>query len=79
MIFRAQPTYNNGLHFGSRLAFGPDGKLYITFGDRFDKATMRPLAQALTSHNGKVARVNPDGSVPQDNPFAGQPNALPGP
>ena len=77
VIFRAQPTYNNGLHFGSRLAFGPDGKLYITFGDRFDKATMRPLAQALTSHNGKVARINPDGSVPQDNPFAGQQNALP--
>ena len=77
VIFRAQPTYNNGLHFGSRLAFGPDGKLYITLGDRFDKANMRPLAQSLNAHNGKVLRINPDGSVPPDNPFAGQQGALP--
>ena len=77
VIFRAQPTYNNGLHFGSRLAFGPDGKLYITLGDRFDKATMRPQAQALSSNNGKIVRINPDGSVPQDNPFVNQQGALP--
>jgi glucose/arabinose dehydrogenase len=77
VIFRALPTYDNGLHFGSRLAFGPDGKLYVTFGDRFDKTTMRPLAQSLGSHNGKVIRINPDGSVPQDNPFVKQPDALP--
>ena len=38
VIFRAMPTYENGLHFGSRLAFGRDGKLYITTGDRFDLA-----------------------------------------
>lgn len=76
VIFRALPTYNNGLHFGSRLAFGPDGKLYITLGDRFDKATMRPLAQAMSSHNGKVVRINPDGSVPPDNPFVKQAGAL---
>ncbi len=76
VIFRALPTYNNGLHFGSRLAFGPDGKLYVTFGDRFDKATMRPLAQSLGSHNGKVIRINPDGTVPDDNPFVKQQGAL---
>jgi glucose/arabinose dehydrogenase len=76
VIFRALPTYNNGLHFGSRLAFGPDQKLYITLGDRFDKATMRPQAQNTTSHIGKVVRINPDGSVPTDNPFAGQEGSL---
>ena len=77
VIFRALPTYNNGLHFGSRLAFGTDGMLYITLGDRFDKATMRPLAQQLSSHNGKVVRINPDGSIPADNPFVKQSGALP--
>lgn len=76
VIFRAMPTYNNGLHFGSRLAFAPDGKLFITLGDRFDKGSMRPLAQSLEAHNGKVVRINPDGTVPTDNPFAGREGAL---
>ena len=76
VIFRALPTYNNGLHFGSRLAFGPDGKLYITLGDRFDKAVTRPQAQQLNSHLGKVIRINPDGSVPPDNPFTKESGAL---
>ncbi len=76
VIFRALPTYNNGLHFGSRLAFGPDGMLYITLGDRFDKAITRPQAQHLNSHLGKIIRIKPDGSVPADNPFARQSGAL---
>jgi aldose sugar dehydrogenase len=59
-------------HFGVRLLFAPDGKLFITSGERqrFDPA------QSLASNLGKVARVNPDGSVPPDNPFAGQAGAL---
>ncbi|HXH69206.1 MAG TPA: PQQ-dependent sugar dehydrogenase [Pyrinomonadaceae bacterium] len=77
VIFRAMPTYDNGLHFGSRLAFGPDNKLYITLGDRFDKMTTRPQTQQLGSHLGKIIRINPDGSVPADNPFAKQSGALP--
>ena len=77
VIFRAMPTYDNGLHFGSRLAFGPDGMLYITLGDRFDKEVTRPPAQKLDSHLGKIIRLKPDGSVPADNPFAGQSGALP--
>ena len=77
IIFRAMPTYDNGLHFGSRLAFGPDAMLYITLGDRFDKTTTRPQAQHLNSHLGKIIRINPDASVPADNPFAGQSGALP--
>jgi glucose/arabinose dehydrogenase len=77
VIFRAMPTYNNGLHFGSRLAFGPDGKLYITLGERFDRTTTRPQAQHLNSHLGKIIRINSDGSVPPDNPFVKQSGALP--
>jgi aldose sugar dehydrogenase len=77
VIFRAMPTYDNGLHFGSRLAFGADGMLYITLGERFDKTTTRPQAQQLNSHLGKIIRINPDGSVPADNPFAKQAGALP--
>ncbi len=77
VIFRALPTYNNGLHFGSRLAFGRDGKLYITLGDRFDRAVNRPRVQKLDNHLGKIIRINPDGTVPNDNPFVGVKDALP--
>ena len=75
IIFRAMPTYNNGLHFGSRLAFGPDGMLYITLGDRFDRPN-RPKVQQLDNHLGKIIRINPDGSTPADNPFARQSGAM---
>lgn len=76
VIFRAMPTYNNGLHFGSRLAFGLDNLLYITLGDRFDRPN-RPKVQQLDNHLGKIIRINPDGSAPADNPFAKQSGALP--
>ena len=52
-------------HAGSRIAFGPDGKLYITTGDATDKS----LAQDLKSLAGKILRINPDGSIPSDNPW----------
>jgi len=76
VIFRALPTYNNTMHFGSRLAFGPDGKLYITTGERSD-TPMRKHAQQLDNHLGKVLRINADGSIPQDNPFVNQAGAKP--
>jgi glucose/arabinose dehydrogenase len=73
VIFRQTPKVGDDLHFGSRLAFSPDGKLYVTLGERFK---FHP-AQDLASHLGKVVRINPDGSVPEDNPFVGQEGALP--
>jgi glucose/arabinose dehydrogenase len=76
VIFRALPTYDGSLHFGSRLAFGPDGMLYVTLGERSD-ASMRKYAQQVDSHLGKIVRINPDGSAPSDNPFNGKPNAVP--
>lgn len=56
-------------HDGSRLKFGPDGKLYVTTGE----ATQAELAQNLDSVNGKIMRLNPDGSIPQDNPIPNSP------
>ncbi len=76
VIFRAMPTYDNGLHFGSRLAFAPDGTLYITLGDRFDRPN-RLKVQQLDNHLGKVLRINADGSVPADNPFVKKSGAMP--
>lgn len=55
----------NSNHNGGRLAFGPDKKLYITTGD----AGSSNLAQDKNSLNGKILRVNDDGTIPEDNPF----------
>lgn len=76
VIFRALPAYDGDKHFGSSLAFAPDGKLFITLGERSD-APMRPQAQDPGSHMGKTIRIHADGSVPADNPYVGQAGALP--
>lgn len=52
-------------HNGGRIAFGADGMLYVTAGD----AGNRDAAQDLESLSGKILRIAPDGSVPDDNPF----------
>jgi glucose/arabinose dehydrogenase len=74
VIFRQQPTVKGGHHFGSRLVFARDGRLFVTLGDRFSERTR---AQTLDSHLGKVVRIERDGKVPADNPFAGRAGALP--
>ena len=76
VIFRVQPSYDGVQHFGDRIAFGPDGMLYASFGERSDKP-MRRYAQQLDSHLGKVIRITPDGQAPRDNPFVGRQGALP--
>lgn len=73
VIYRQTPKTTGSGHYGARLAFGTDGKLYIALGDRqkFDPA-QNPM-QTL----GKIVRLNTDGSVPADNPFVGNASYLP--
>jgi aldose sugar dehydrogenase len=66
VIWRQQPKVDGPNHWGSRLVFRPDGTLFVTLGDRF---AYRDRAQDLSTTLGKVVRINPDGSVPRDNPF----------
>ncbi|MGQ3038721.1 MAG: PQQ-dependent sugar dehydrogenase, partial [Neoaquamicrobium sediminum] len=70
------PKVQSRAHFGSRLVFDGEGHLYVTLGER-SQAQFRGQAQDLDSHLGKIVRINPDGSVPDDNPFVGQNDALP--
>lgn len=73
VIFRQAPKYESNAHFGSRLVFSPQGHLYITLGDRYSRMDD---AQTLDNHHGKVIRIWPDGSIPDDNPFVNDDNAL---
>jgi glucose/arabinose dehydrogenase len=73
VIFRQEPKVGGGAHFGSRLVFNGDGTLFVTMGDRFK---FEP-AQDLSNHIGAIVRINPDGSVPDDNPFLSQEGVRP--
>lgn len=73
-IFRQSPDAPGGNHWGGRLVFARDGTLFVTLGDRF---SLRDKAQDLGTHLGKIVRIRPDGSVPEDNPFAKRAGALP--
>jgi len=72
-IFALAPGSSGGRHFGGRIVEGPGGHIFLTIGDRGD----RPSAQDLSNQNGAVVRLNRDGSVPADNPFAGRAGARP--
>lgn len=75
VLFEASPDrYNtNFWHYGGRIVFDPEGYLYFSVGDR----GVKEQAQDLSRPNGKVYRINPDGSIPENNPFVDVPNALP--
>lgn len=76
VIYHQRPSMNSRAHLGSRLVFRRDGTLFITHGDRLiDEGRKR--VQELDSTVGKIARINTDGSIPDDNPFAGKKGALP--
>ncbi len=73
VIFSSFPAIKGVDQIGGRLAFGPDGCLYLTIGDRMQ----RERAQNLMDHSGTIVRFRADGSIPDDNPFAGRSDALP--
>jgi glucose/arabinose dehydrogenase len=73
-IYQQTPKVRGGNHFGGRIVFGRDGKIFVTQGERFD---YRDQAQNLNSGLGKVVRIDTDGTVPKDNPFVGRNDARP--
>jgi glucose/arabinose dehydrogenase len=74
VIFSQVPKVASRLHFGCRIVEAPDGSLFLTLGERFQR--MRD-AQTLDNHLGKVVRVRKDGSSPSDNPLQGRAGAMP--
>ena len=69
VIYRQLPKVEGGQHFGSRIAFDGKGHVFISQGDR----NQRPMAQDLDVLQGKLVRLNLDGSIPADNPHANAP------
>jgi glucose/arabinose dehydrogenase len=76
VIYSQRPKVRSGGHFGSRLVFAPDGKLFITQGDR-QQTQFRDQVMDLNTGFGKLMRINPDGTVPPDNPYVGRSDAQP--
>ncbi len=74
VIFRQQPKVQSTAHFGSRLVFARDGRLFVTLGDRYSR---RDDAQRLDNHLGKIVRIEADGRIPADNPFVAAKGAQP--
>jgi glucose/arabinose dehydrogenase len=66
VIWRQEPKMGGSGHFGHRIVFGSDGKLWISSGERQEFTP----AQDLSGNLGKIIRLNDDGSVPADNPYA---------
>lgn len=73
VIFKAVASRRSPAHMGAKISFLDDGTLILTSGDGYDH---REKAQKLDNHFGKIIRINRDGSIPQDNPFISDPNAL---
>jgi glucose/arabinose dehydrogenase len=79
-IFEADAWSNSAGHYGGRIAFDDDGYMYVSSGERM-APSVPPLdqhpAQRADNHFGVIVRLNDDGSVPDDNPFVGNPNIAP--
>lgn len=73
VIFRQHPKTSGGLHFGSRVVFARDGRVFVTVGER----GQMDMAQNLSVNRGQVVRLEADGRIPADNPFVGKQNARP--
>ncbi len=73
VIYRQEPKLSSGTHVGSRLVFDGNGHLFVAQGEN----NKRPTAQELDKLQGKLVRLNLDGSVPKDNPFVGRDGARP--
>ncbi len=76
VIYHQVPSMQSTLHFGSRLVFGRDGMLFVTQGER-SITEGRMQAQRMDGLLGKIVRLNPDGSIPKDNPFVGKEGVRP--
>ena len=78
-VFESDAWYGNNNHFSGRMAFGLDGYLYLTVGDRMLPPDMMADHPALdvTNHMGTIVRLHDDGRVPADNPLVGRGKALP--
>ena len=73
VLFKGEPATDRNYHFGCKIAFDGKGHIFFGIGDRgqhFD------FPQKLDNHNGKIHRLNEDGSIPADNPFVNTPGAL---
>jgi aldose sugar dehydrogenase len=73
VIWRQQPKVGASIHWGSRLVFRRDGTLFVTLGDRNSREHVQDLATTI----GKIVRINPDGTIPRDNPFIGRAGVRP--
>ena len=71
VIWRQTPKLVGPNHFGNRIVFAPDGKLFLALGERFQFAPAQDLSNTL----GVIVRLNEDGSIPSDNPFVGRRDA----
>lgn len=74
VIFHQQPAWRSDYHYGSRLVFDRQGALFVTTGER-GLPQSRPLAQDVSTHLGKVLRIDPEGGAASGNPLieGGQP------
>ena len=83
VVFEVSQEKPDVQHFGARLAWMPDGTLLVSIGDggnppvELAGGPIRDLAQDLSSHLGKIVRINDDGSIPDDNPFVNVAGAAP--